>query len=79
MNEDDNFESIIAQQGSSGDIKYISTNFKDRAFIEGRATLHLLNVKVSDSGRYGCEIFFQGESSPTLKNVTELIVSGRWS
>jgi len=72
MNGESTLGTIIAQQHGNNDVEYLSQ--KGRAFIEGRASLTLTDVKVSDSGRYGCQLRFSGEPSPII-NSTRLIVS----
>ena len=74
MNGESTLGTIIAQQHGNNDVEYLSQ--KGRAFIEGRASLTLTDVKVSDSGRYGCQLRFSGEPSPII-NSTRLIVSGK--
>lgn len=75
MTEDNTLEIIIAQQHGNNDVEYLSPSYRGRAFIERRAFLTLINVKVSDSGRYGCRLTFEGGQS--IVNSTNLIVSGK--
>ena len=65
-------QTIIAQQRENGEVEY-SLNYRERATIQGRASLILINVKESDSGQYGCHLTFDGV---TIINSTSLIVSG---
>lgn len=66
-------QTIIAQQRENGEVEY-SLNYRERATIQGRASLILINVKESDSGQYGCHLTFDGV---TIINSTSLIVSGK--
>ena len=74
MTDENTLETIIAQQHGNNDVEYISSSYRDRAFIANRAFLTLIDVKVSDSGRYGCKLIFDGGVS--IINSTMLIVSG---
>lgn len=67
-------ETIIAQQHGSDDVEYLSPSYRGRAFIEKRAFLTLIGVKLSDGGQYGCRLTFEGGQS--IVNSTNLIVSG---
>lgn len=73
MTEGNILDTIIAQQHGSNDVEYLSSSFKGRALIERRAYLTLVHVKMSDSGRYGCKLTFEGGQS--IINSTMLIVS----
>ena len=72
---ENNLKTIIAEQRGNNYVLNLS-NYRGRAFIEGRASLTLIDVKVSDSGRYGCQLTFSGEPSSII-NSTRLIVSGK--
>ena len=75
LDEGNSIGTIIAQKHGNNDVQYLSS-YRDRAFIQGRASLTLIGVKGSDSGRYGCQLTFTGEPSPIV-NSTRLIVSGK--
>ena len=75
LDEGNSIKTIIAQKHGSNDVQYLSS-YRDRAFIQGRASLTLIDVTASDSGRYGCQLTFVGEPSPII-NSTRLIVSGK--
>lgn len=75
MTEGNILDTIIAQQHGSNDVEYLSSSYKGRALIERRAYLTLGHVKMSDSGRYGCKLTFEGGQS--IINSTMLIVSGK--
>ena len=72
---DNNLSTIIAQKHGINDVQY-SSSYRDRVLIEGRASLVIYNVKVSDTKRYGCQLFFQGQSSPIFSSV-RLLVNGK--
>ena len=72
---DNNLSTIIAQKHGINDVQY-SFSYRDRVLIEGRASLVIYNVKVSDTKRYGCQLFFQGQSSPIFSSV-RLLVNGK--
>ena len=76
LDGENNFQSVIAQKNGSNAVQYLAF-YRERAYIQARATLVLIDVKVSDSGRYGCQLTFTGEPSP-LFNSTRLIVSGKF-
>lgn len=71
---DNNLSTIIAQKQGNNDVQY-SSSYRDRVLIEGRASLVIYNVKASDSKRYGCQLTFQGQSSPIFSSV-RLLVNG---
>lgn len=73
LDEENKFQSVIAQKNGSNEVQYLAS-YRERARIQAQATLVLIDVKVNDSGRYGCQLTFAGESSP-LFNSTRLIVS----
>lgn len=75
LDEGNSIKTIIAQKHGNNDVQYLSS-YRDRTFIQGRASLTLIDVTVSDSGRYGCQLTFMGEPSPII-NSTRLIVSGK--
>lgn len=75
MTEENILETIIAQQHGNNDVEYLSSSYRGRALIERRAYLTLIGVKMSDSGRYGCKLTFEGGQS--IANSTILIVSGK--
>ena len=75
LDEGNSLKTNIAQKLGNNDVQYWSS-YKDRAFIQGRASLTLIDVTVDDSGRYGCQLTFMGEPSPII-NSTSLIVSGK--
>lgn len=75
MTEGNILGTIIAQQHGNNVVEYLSSSYRGRALIERRAYLTLIGVKISDSGRYGCKLTFEGGQSIT--NSTILIVSGK--
>ena len=75
LDGENGLQTIIAQQHGNSDVQYLSS-YKGRAFIQGRASLTLIDVKESDSGQYGCQLTFEGEISPII-NSTRLLVLGR--
>ena len=75
MTEANILVTIIAQQHGNNDVEYLSSSYEGRALIERRTYLTLVDVKTSDSGRYGCKLTFEGEQS--IVNSTMLIVSGK--
>ena len=75
MTDGNILDTIIAQQHGSNDVEYLSSSYKGRALIERRAYLTLVHVEMSDSGRYGCKLTFEGGQS--IINSTMLIVSGK--
>ena len=72
---DNHLGTIIAQKHGNNDVQY-SSSYRDRVLIEGRASLVIYNVKVSDSKRYGCQLTFQGQSAPIFSSV-RLLVNGK--
>ena len=76
MSEGNILETIIAQQHGNNDVEYLSSSYKGRALIERRAYLTLIGVKMSESGRYGCKLTFEGGQS--IINSTMLVVSGKY-
>ena len=75
MTSEGTLETIIAQQHGNKEVEYLSSSYRGRAFVTNRAFLTLIDVKVSDSGRYGCKLTFEGDLS--IINFTILEVSGR--
>lgn len=73
---DNHIVTVIAQKHGDNDVQYNSSIYENRVSIKRRAFLVLYNVKTSDSGRYGCQVTFQGQSSPIF-DATSLIVSER--
>ncbi|XP_067033654.1 fibroblast growth factor receptor 1-like [Acropora muricata] len=69
---DNNLSTIIARKQGNNDVQY-SSSYRDRVLIEGRASLVVYNVKASDSKRYGCQLTFQGQSSPIFSSVRLLV------
>lgn len=72
LDGENGLQTIIAQQHGNSDVRYLSS-YHGRAFIQGRASLTLIDVKESDSGQYGCQLTFEGEPSPIV-NSTRLLV-----
>ena len=74
MTSEGTLETIIAQQHGNKPVEYLSSNYKGRVYVTSKASLSFIDVKVDDTGRYGCKLTF---GDATISNSTILEVSGR--
>ena len=74
MTSEGTLETIIAQQHKNKPVEYFSSNYKGRVYVTSKASLSFMDVKVDDTGRYGCKLTF---GDATISNSTILEVSGR--
>ena len=74
MTSQGTLETIIAQQHGNKPVEYLSSNYKGRVYVTSKASLYFIDVKVDDTGRYGCKLTF---GDATISNSTILEVSGR--
>ena len=75
MTSEGTLETIIAQQHGNKPVEYLSSNYKGRVYVTSKASLSFMDVKVDDTGRYGCKLLTFGDA--TISNSTISEVSGR--